>query len=151
MTDRQIAPSILRRSIAMFYELLLLAAVLIFFLVVPHVLLGAFAGIKASSVALKIHALLLMLLYFVWFWTHGGQTLAMKTWRIRLTDKSGARLRPAQAVLRYLAAWPSILLGGVGIWWAFFDRDGQFLHDRIADSRLWLDRPAAAAPRQDQP
>jgi uncharacterized RDD family membrane protein YckC len=41
-----------------------------------------------------------------------------------------------QAVLRYLLAWPSVLLCGIGIFWAFFDKDRQFLHDRIAGTRI---------------
>jgi uncharacterized RDD family membrane protein YckC len=41
-----------------------------------------------------------------------------------------------QAVLRYLAAWPSILLFGIGILWFLVDRDKQFLHDRIAGTRI---------------
>ena len=39
-------------------------------------------------------------------------------------------------VLRYLAAWPSILFFGIGVLWAVFDKDRQFLHDRIAGTRI---------------
>lgn len=120
----------------MFYELLLATALLIFALVVPHMLLGAFARVQAPSSVLLIHLFVVLLVYCTWFWVNGGQTLAMKTWRIRVVDVGGGRLRPAQAVLRYMAAWVSIGLGGIGILWALFDRDGQFLHDRIADTRL---------------
>jgi uncharacterized RDD family membrane protein YckC len=60
----------------------------------------------------------------------------MKTWKLRITNSDGYPLRPTQAILRYMAAWPSILLGGIGIFWAVFDKDKQFLHDRIAGSRI---------------
>ena len=40
------------------------------------------------------------------------------------------------AMLRSMACWPSIVLGGIGIIWALFDREGQFLHDRIAGTRI---------------
>ncbi len=136
MTENPTPPGLARRLAAMSYELLLVAAVLIFALIVPHMLLGAFAGLRASHVAIKIHAFVVLMIYFGWFWVHGGQTLAMKTWRIRVVDAKGGRLRPAQAVLRYMAAWPSVGLGGIGILWALFDKDGQFLHDRIADTRI---------------
>jgi len=76
------------------------------------------------------------MLYFVWFWLNGGQTLPMKTWKLLLVSEDGGALRPLQAVLRYLAAWPSILLCGAGILWALFDKDRQFLHDRIAGTRI---------------
>lgn len=129
-------PGIGRRLAAMLYETLVVAAVLAVAFVLPHVLLGAFANIQAPHVATKIHFFLVLLVYFCWFWVHGGQTLAMKTWRIRIVDIRGGKLRPAQAVLRYLAAWFSLACFGIGILWALFDRDRQFLHDRIADTRI---------------
>lgn len=136
MTDTRPTPGIVRRLAAMCYELLLVIAVLAATLVLPHMLLGAFARVQLPPAAIQIHLFLVLLVYFTWFWVNGGQTLAMKTWRIRVVDVSGGRLRPAQAVLRYLAAWMSLGLGGIGIAWALFDRDGQFLHDRIADTRI---------------
>lgn len=120
----------------MCYEIILISALIIFTLIVPHMLLGAFAKIQAPHTVIKIHFFLVLLAYFCWFWVNGGQTLAMKTWRLRVVDAGGGRLRPAQAALRYMAAWMSIGLGGIGILWAIFDRDGQFLHDRIADTRI---------------
>jgi uncharacterized RDD family membrane protein YckC len=132
-------PGILRRLAAMCYETLLLSGVLAVSFILPHVLLGAFAHHAATAMVLWIHLFLVMLVYFVGFWSHGGQTLAMKTWRIRLLTQSGRAIRPAQALLRYLLCWPSLALGGVGIVWALFDRDGQFLHDRIAGTRLITD------------
>jgi len=132
------SPGIARRLASMCYESLLLLAVLAVFFVLPHLVLGAFAQRLASPVIVQAHCFLLLLIYFVWFWSHGGQTLAMRTWRIRLVRRDGLPLRPQRALLRYLLSWPSILLGGVGIAWALLDRDGQFLHDRLAGTRLIL-------------
>ena len=64
------------------------------------------------------------------------QTLAMKTWRIRLVNPDGAPLTFKQAVLRFFLALLGLLLAGAGFWWAWFDRDRQFLHDRIVGTRL---------------
>lgn len=105
--------------------------------------------------------------YFGWFWTHGGQTLAMKTWRVRVVTRDGAALGWGRALLRYLLAWlwfvPGLaaawLLGAQGwmlmlipllnvVLWAMatrLDPDRQFLHDRIAGTRLVL--APAAKPR----
>ncbi|WP_164932071.1 RDD family protein [Janthinobacterium sp. 17J80-10] len=113
--------------------------------------------------------------YFVWFWTHGGQTLAMKTWHIRLVDKNGAAVPAWRAILRYLLAWLWFLPGlglaaalGAATWmlmlipalnlllWAvaiYLDPQRQFLHDRLAGTRLVMTKPvprqpaAAATPR----
>ena len=136
MPVRTTHPGILRRLAGMCYEALLLSGVLSITLIVPHVLLGAFAHRLASANVLWAHLFLVLLVYFLWFWINGGQTLAMKTWRIRLVTCSGHPIRPAQALLRYLLCWLSLGLAGLGIVWALFDRDGQFLHDRIAGTQL---------------
>ena len=120
----------------MAYECLLLLGILAALLVLPHVLLGAFAHRLASPILVQAHCFVVLLIYCLWFWSDGRQTLAMKTWRIRLVTRDGLPLRPAQALLRYLLCWPSIGLGGAGIVWAVFDRDRQFLHDRLAGTRL---------------
>lgn len=136
----QMAPGILRRLASMFYETLLLLGVLSVAFILPHVLLGVFAHINAGRTATWVHLFLLLLLYFLWFWLHGGQTLAMKTWKLKIESADGQALRPAQALLRYLAAWPSLCFCGLGILWALFDRDRQFLHDRLAGTRI-IDLP----------
>ncbi|MFT3847812.1 MAG: RDD family protein [Propionivibrio sp.] len=120
----------------MSYEAILLVAVLLLGLVLPHAILGAFALRAASAPVLWSHLFALLLAYFAWFWTHGGQTLPMKTWRIRLVNLDGAAINPAQAFLRYALSWASLLLFGIGIFWACLDRDRQFLHDRLAGTRL---------------
>ena len=96
--------------------------------------------------------------YFIWFWSHGGQTLAMKTWRVRLTAMDGSPVSIWRATLRYLLSWlwfiPGLLLAkllGVQGWllviiplanlmiWAILallDPARQFVHDRIAGTRL---------------
>jgi uncharacterized RDD family membrane protein YckC len=96
--------------------------------------------------------------YFVWFWTHSGQTLAMKTWRIRLVTREGHAVTTKRAIGRYLLAWGWILPGLATAWllgaknwflalipaanmilWAltiYLDPQRQFLHDRIAGTRV---------------
>jgi uncharacterized RDD family membrane protein YckC len=92
----------------------------------------------------------------VWSWSGGRRTLPMKTWRLRLVRSDGAALDAKAAVIRYLAAWigPLVALaaytvlrgagwGAHAIWvvafnflWAFVDPARQFLHDRIAGTRI---------------
>jgi len=128
-------PGMARRLASMLYESLVVFAVLLIGFLLPQIVLNAF-GVVVSGKLLLLHVLALLMLYFVWFWLNGGQTLPMKTWKLRLVGEDGRSLRPLQAILRYLAAWPSILLCGIGIFWAFFDKDRQFLHDRIAGTRI---------------
>lgn len=128
-------PGIGRRLASMLYEGLVIFAVLLIFFWLPQALVAGMWGMQSAKL-LWLHVFLLLGFYFVWFWLKAGQTLPMKTWRLRLVDREGQKLRPLQAVLRYLAAWPSILLFGIGILWALLDKDAQFLHDRIAGTRV---------------
>jgi len=75
-------------------------------------------------------------LYFLWCWLRRGQTLAMKTWKLRLVGAGGAEITLRQALLRYACAWPSLLLGGIGILYALLDRERQFLHDRLSGTKI---------------
>jgi len=128
-------PGMARRLACMLYESLVVFAVLLIGFLLPQIVLSAF-GVVVSGKLLWLHTLALLMFYFVWFWLNGGQTLPMKTWKLVLIGADGRRLRPLQAVLRYLVAWPSVLLCGIGIFWALFDKDRQFLHDRIAGTRI---------------
>ena len=117
------------------YEGLVIFAILLIGFWLPQALLAG-VGLGFTPRLLWLHILALLMLYFCWFWLHGGQTLPMKTWKIRLVSANGLGLRPFQAILRYLAAWPCILLGGIGLLWCLLDKDGQYLHDRIAGTRI---------------
>ena len=77
--------------------------------------------------------------YFVCQWLRGGQTLAMKTWGLRLVPRHEGALTLGQALQRYCIALAGLLALGAGFAWALFDRDHQFLHDRLAGTRIVKD------------
>lgn len=119
------------RFAAMFYEALLLLAVLF---IADYLFIGLTHNAQAPlfRILLQIYLLMVMAAYFGWFWMR-GQSLAMKTWRIRVvTAADGSKLNLRRALLRFVYSW----LIGITQIWAFFDRDGQFLHDRLAGTRL---------------
>lgn len=120
----------------MLYESLLLVAVLFLagFLFVGLTLGSTTPLVRA---VFQIYLLCVVAAYFIWFWLRGGQTLAMKTWHLRLVSADGSPLTLRQAVLRFALALPGILLG-VGILWALFDRERQFLHDHLAKTKIIL-------------
>ncbi|MDR2001085.1 MAG: RDD family protein [Zoogloeaceae bacterium] len=135
MTQPEILPGIRRRLASMFYEALLLLGVLAV-MIVPLVLLGAFAHIQFSIPALRVYVALGLALYFLWHWSGGRQTLAMRTWKLLIVLPTGSAPPLWRLALRYVLAWPSLFLGGIGILWALIDRDRQFLHDRLAGTRV---------------
>ena len=119
----------------MLYESLLVFAIAF----VAGLIFSAAAGGDISGAARHVFQLYLFGVlgaYFVWCWRHGGQTLPMKTWRLRLLSADGTPVSTARAMVRYALAWPSLALAGAGILWALFDRERQFLHDRLAGTRI---------------
>lgn len=121
----------------MVYELLLLFGFVFF---AGLIFIGT-TGAAASGWtrhALQAYLFLMIGLYFVWSWRSRGQTLAMKAWKLRLAAADGSRITLRQAMLRYVWAWPCLALGGVGIAYALRDRERQFLHDRLARTRVVL-------------
>ncbi|MEW6693393.1 MAG: RDD family protein [Pseudomonadota bacterium] len=160
-------PSLLRRMACWLYEGMLLFGVVFI------------AGYLFSALTQTRHALdnrhlqqafifVVLGIYFTWFW-HQGQTLAMKTWHIRIVDRMGRPISQTRALWRYLLAWlwfwpplalrevldlPAlevvVLLGGwIAVWavLARFHPDRQFWHDAWAGTRLVDTRPAPPPTR----
>lgn len=112
--------------------------------------------------ALQAFIFLVFGIYFVWFWSK-GQTLAMKTWNIRLVNLQGEAVSQKRALLRYVLAWvwflPPLLVlapwemnaletivivvGWIMVWAILsrFHPDGQFWHDALAKTRLVSSTP----------
>lgn len=123
------APGLARRLASMFYEALLIFAVAFF---AAWLFFFASGGRDATSgwlrTELQLFILAVLAAYFLWCWLRGGQTLAMRAWRIRIVD-----VTPRKAVVRFLLA---LALLPISVLWALVDRDRQFLHDRLAGTRL---------------
>jgi len=126
----------LRRLASMLYESVLLFAVAYFGTWLFQFAAGTLVIDGWRLAMLQLFLVVVFAAYFLWCWLRGGQTLAMKTWRIRLVSRDGHRnLAPKAALLRFIAALllvPTLL----GMLWALVDRDRQFLHDRLAGSLL---------------
>jgi len=108
-------------------------------------------------------------IYFTWFWAK-GQTLAMKTWHIRVVDSAGRPLTQGRALLRYVLCWLWFLpplaaagayslgsgettvltIGWIAIWAILsrFHPQQQFLHDALAGTRLLHHKPPVAPKRR---
>ena len=69
-------------------------------------------------------------------WRRGGQTLGMRPWRLEVVAANGGE--PTTRVLwqRYAMATLSLLAAGLGLWWAWVDREGLTWHDRASGTRL---------------
>jgi uncharacterized RDD family membrane protein YckC len=128
------APSLLRRLACNVYETLLLLAVLLI-ATFPVAALTRYLPPDLGTPLLRVWMLGIAGGYLAIFW-HKGQTLAMKTWRIRLTAENGGQPSWSQVWLRYALALLNLALLGSGWWAAIFREDRQFLQDRYAGTRL---------------
>lgn len=82
------------------------------------------------------YLLLVIWAFYGWFWTHGGQTLGMRAWKIRVVSLDGAALSWNQAARRYVCAWASLGLLGLGYVWVWIDPDKRAWHDMASGTRL---------------
>lgn len=150
--------SLRRRLASLLYEALLVAALLLaaaalFYIAAPGLIDGAL------RLLLQICLTAVLTVYFLYCWCRSGQTLPMKAWKMRLVDNQG-RLPSTQRALARLAlgaltlgascaglavlwkrpheALGLILLapGLISLAWAMLDPDRQFLHDRLAGTRI---------------
>ena len=128
-------PRFWRSTLSMFYDFLLLLAIWFIASFIFHLVFRDTNAVYFRPL-FQFYLLFVAGIYFIWFWTHGGQTLAMQTWKMRVVTSSGQRLTTRQAITRYLLAVIGITFFGFGIMWALFDRDRQYLHDRLAGTRI---------------
>jgi uncharacterized RDD family membrane protein YckC len=125
-----------RRLFAIFYDCLLLVAILF----IASALATAFNHGKAIEPGDAIYPVFVIInfalcyLYFAWFWIHGGQTLGMKTWRIQLQsskpeNNGNSHIGWKDSTVRFFSAIISWAIFGLGFLWALFDKNNRCWHD----------------------
>ena len=162
-------PSLARRMACFCYEAMLLFGLAL----IPGVLGAVFFAQTGQrhplqgETALRIYALILYGVYFVWFWSARGQTLAMQTWHIRIITAQGRPLGRWRALARYVASWtwvaPAALVAHLNGWTpvqslaavgvgvvvyallALAHPQRQFWHDALCRTRLIDARPIATS------
>ena len=136
MTSDTPSPGLLRRLGAMAYDALLLLALLML-LSYPYVwLTGAVKPGLLVKTLYQLYLLAISFFFYAGFWTHGGQTLGMRAWRLKVVRADGGPLGWVLALKRFALAWVSLLCLGLGFLWVIFDRDKLAWHDRWSET--WL-------------
>lgn len=139
------------RAIAMFYDALLVLAVL-FLLTGIVVSARHLRAIAPGEPLWQCTLLAAMYVYFGWFWTHGGQTLGMRAWRLRVVNEDGTGLSWRQSALRFLGAlacWGTL---GLGYLWALFEPRRRAWSDLLSGSlvlRMAPPPPPRGAQREN--
>jgi len=152
------APSIARRLAAFLYEGVLLFGIVWFVGFAYGVATNQRHALK-GTLGLQVTLFVVLGLYFTYFWSRQGQTLAMRTWRLRLQAHDGRPPSPRRAAARYLLAWlwflpalaivglscltsgaviATVLVAGVLAYAALaaLREDRQFLHDVVCGTRI---------------
>ena len=128
--------TLLRRLGAMLYDGLLVTAVLML-ATVPFVAERGGETVEPDDNFLyQLSMLVVMYLFFVFFWTRGGQTLGMRAWRLRLETGGGGIPSIPIASPRFFVAIVSLIPFGLGFLWQLWDKDKLTWHDRIAGTRM---------------
>ena len=135
-------PGLLRRLGAILYDSMLVTAVVFAAFTLVYLLLAFGFGIKdINELGLYKYLFFIYMLavavgFHIWFWTHGGQTLGMRTWSMKLFSEDGGKVSTRQALVRYLVAVVSLLAFGLGFLWSLFDKEKRSWHDMASGTRL---------------
>jgi uncharacterized RDD family membrane protein YckC len=146
MSDKFEPAGLFRRFAAIFYDFLMLIAVLIMagFLAkiigfLPDVLTDnqprdlTFWALKISF---NLYIYTICYFFFVYPWMKNGQTLGMQAWKIKVISIDGSNLSYKTASIRFFAAILSWLTLGFGFWRAMFDKEKRTWHDALSQTRL---------------
>ena len=127
--------SLLRRLGAIFYDLFLLLTVLFiasFLVVIPF-------NIKPESpffYLYQVYIFLVAFIFFAWFWTHNGQTLGMRTWKMKLVSENGLIVSWKSCLIRFVVAIFSWAIFGIGFLWSLWDKQNRTWHDIASKTKL---------------
>lgn len=136
-----------RRLAAMFYDFLLCVALLmvttLVYKMVQMWIIGETqmramteAGALDGDPLLSTILVFALFGFFAKFWTHGGQTLGMQVWGLRIQNADGSAITLWQALLRFVVAIGSWLFCGLGFLWVLWDKDKRSWHDIYSESRV---------------
>ena len=139
MTDNKSSPnqnvSLARRFGAILYDFLLLVTILVIaslITVIPF-------NINPENylfIVYQVYIYTISFLFYAWFWTHGGQTLGMKTWKFKIISVNGTRVNWVTAFIRFTFAIVSWLPFGLGYIWSMFDTKKRTWHDIVSKTLL---------------
>lgn len=131
-------PGLIRLLAAIVYDLVLLIAVLFAAttLVLP---LNAGEAFTDRQIVYPLYLLSVSFLFYGWFWTHGGQTLGLRAWNLKVLTYNQETITWKQAVLRFIAAILSWSFFGLGFLWILIDKNQRSWHDRLSKTALFFD------------
>ena len=124
---------IFRRLFALFYDLLLVTAVLF---AISGIAVAANGGEATQHPLYYLVLVAAVAFFFASFWSIGGQTLGMRAWRIKVEGIDGSAISLKQALWRFAIAVVLTAPAAVGLLWLLFDQQRSTLYDRLAATQV---------------
>jgi uncharacterized RDD family membrane protein YckC len=121
---------IFRRSAAFLYDCLLLIAL---FFVITAAVISMNDGQAIQHFLYKVFLFAVGFLFFDWFWRHGGQTLGMRAWGIRVEGESTDFITRKQSLIRYICG---SLMFGITLLYMFVSTRKEALHDKFSRTKI---------------
>jgi uncharacterized RDD family membrane protein YckC len=138
-------PGLFRHLMVMFYDVLLLLSSLLLATFIIVALNGGEA-IGQGNPFFIAYLLMVSFVFYGWFWTHGGQTLGMRSWRVFLLNHSNTPLSWQQALLRFAVSIIAWLPLGLGIWWQYLGKNKVSWPDAISGTYLHYSKNSQKKP-----
>jgi uncharacterized RDD family membrane protein YckC len=142
MSTSAIPASLFKRLGAMLYDFLLFGSAVLVVGFISMLAITSLTGTQnvapGSLFAKLFFAYLLIFGYFFfgWFWTHGGQTLGMRAWKLEVITLNGQSINWTQALFRYIYSIISWMPLGAGYLWMLVDKNNLTFHDRISKTAI---------------
>jgi len=132
------APGFLRRMAAVVYDLLLLLG--IFFLATALLLpFNSGQAFTSRQIFYPLYLLAVSFVFYGWFWTHGGQTLGLRAWKMRVLTFDKKPITWLQALLRFSTAILSWCVFCLGYLWIIVDKNHRGWHDHLSKTAVFFD------------
>ena len=112
--QHQTQAPLIKRLLAIFYDSFLLIAVLFLAIALLLLISGGYQ-FQSSNPLITAYLLVVSFIFFGWFWTHGGQTLGMRAWKLRVQPNTGEAITWRQAAVRFVTALPAWIVLFIGI------------------------------------
>jgi len=138
----------LARLAAMAYDWLLLGSVC-FVLTLALILLRGGVAIAPGTWWYTALLIAVSFLFYGWFWSHGGQTLGLRAWRLRVVRIDGGPLSRRDAARRFAATVTLVIPPGLGLAWMLVDPRKACWHDLLSDTRVIQSVELGAPPFAD--
>ena len=136
-TNKLVRCSLPRRLAAMIYDALIVIGLLI--------IAGAFASLVGAGKyqafrdpTFTAYLIIVWFFYFALLWRSGGMTVGMRAWRVKIVPDEGDHLTWKACLTRFVTAFFSTAVLGLGLFWSFFEPQKRCWHDLTSRTGLYV-------------